>query len=72
MPIQNQFMHQNQIMDRLERPSETICMWWMVSEDLPTPSKVRFDAGSDGVGRSSETIHHVHIFSEYLSRPSKI
>ena len=72
MPIPNQFMHQNQIMDGLERPLETICMWWMVSEDLPTPSKVRFDAGSDGVGRSSETIHHIHMVSEYLSRPSKI
>ena len=35
-------------------------------------SKIWFDAGLDGVGRASETIHQVCMVSEDLSRPSKI
>ena len=47
----NQFMHQNRIFDGLGRSSDTIHQQWMVSEDLLTPSKIRFDAGLDGFGR---------------------
>ena len=68
----NQFMHQNQILDGLERYSETICMWWMVSEDLLTPSEPASNLTLDGVGRSSETIHHIDMVSRGLSRPSII
>ena len=38
MPIPIQYMHQNQILDGLERSSETIHMVWMVSEGLLRPS----------------------------------
>ena len=38
MPIPNQFMHQNQILDGLERSSETIHMVWIVLEGLLRPS----------------------------------
>ena len=46
--------------------------WLMVLEDLTTPSKIWFDTGSDGVGRSSETIHCICMVWEDFSRPSKI
>ena len=45
----NQFMHQNQILDDVERSSDTIpqnqnlfMLIWMVSEDLPIPFKWQF------------------------------
>ena len=49
--------------------------WWMVSEGLPRLSKIRFNAGLDGVGRSSNTIHRLCMVSENppsAPRPSKI
>ena len=67
----NQFMHQNQILDILRISSKTIHSQWTVLEDLPIPSKIRFDAGLDGV-RSSNTIHWLCMVLEDLPRPSKI
>ena len=71
-------MHQNQILDGLGKSSETIRSWWMVSEDLLTPSKIRFNASLDGDGMmeglptpSIKTFRHYPSAMYGVGRPSE-
>ena len=57
-PIPNQFMHQNQISDGLERSSKTKHVQWMVKVFQDYPKLARM------APEGSETIHHIHMVSE--------